>query len=296
MAGEMVEPIPFEREVTQALAPTAAWAIRSEAARVPRPPTRPTNLNWSLPPVPWVETEDVPWPPPEAAALTGRHQLGNTASARCAEPPYDDWVQIGLMERQNTFESRYPKQFSRQMLLAAGLETSDGQPTTTELPFADSRPTIWSRPHTELLPSLDPERAREILATTGGPLCSLLSFTDEPGAPKPSRGAGLHPFLLGPRIELVTLLGLRPETPTLRLSLMDGNGPALVCRQWRSFLIHDGNYEPLEPAVHGADLLLRPDLYLKLLATIDPARVRLGISLNFWPGRNPSDSAATVEL
>jgi len=295
MAGEMVDPIPFERGVAQGLAPTAAWAIRSEGVRVPRPPTRPTNLHWSLPPVPWVETEDVPWPPPEAIGLTGRRQFADFDPARCAEPPYAGWVQIGLLERQSTFESRYPKQPSRQMLLAAGLETSDGQRAARQLPFADSRPTIWSRPHTELLPSLDQERARTILATTASPLAALLWFSEEPGTPDPDRGAGLHPFLLGPRIELVTLLGLRPETPALRLTLIDDNGPALVCRQWRGFLIHDGNYVPLEPALHGADLLLRPDLYLKVHATIDPGRVRLGISLTFWPGQDPPDSAATVE-
>jgi len=293
MAGEMVEPIPFERGAAQALAATAAWAIRSEAARVPRPPTRPANLHWSLPPVPWVEAENVPWPPPEGTGLVGRHQLTDPELTRCAEQPYADWVQLGLMERQNTFESRHSKQPSRQMLLAAGLETSNGQPTTRQLPFADSRPTIWSRLHKELLPSLTEERAREILATTAGPLAALLWFSEEPGAPDPDRGAGLHPFLLGPRIELVTLLGLRPEMPTMRLTLIDDNGPALVCRQWRGFLIDDGNYEPLEPALHGADLLLRSDLYLKLQATIGPDRVRLGISLTFWPDRDPSGSAAT---
>ncbi|WP_328410804.1 hypothetical protein [Nocardia sp. NBC_00403] len=81
----------------------------------------------------------------------------------------------------------------------------------------------------------------------------------------------------------------------MRLTLIDGEGPALVCRQWRGFLIHDGNYEPLTPALHGTDLLLRPDLYSKLETAIDPYRLRLGISLFFSPGQQPSDSTGTGE-
>lgn len=293
MAGEIVAPIHFERGVAGELAHTAAWAVRSEGARVPRPPTRPTNLQWSLPPVLWLETKDLPWPPSEARGLIGRNQIADVGPALCAEPPYADWVQIGLVEHQFTFESRHPKLPSRRMFLAAGLEISDGQAVTRPLPFAKSRPTIWTRPYSELLPSLDLERLRTTLANTVGPLASFLSFREEPGTPDCDLGAGLHPFLLGPSIELVVLLGLRPEDPALRLCLVDENGPALVCRAWRGFLIHDGNYEPLEPALHGTDLLLRPDLYLKLQTAVDPHRLRLGTSITFSPGQDVSNSRQT---
>jgi len=60
------------------------------------------------------------------------------------------------------------------------------------------------------------------------------------------------------RLFVIAFLGLRPEMPALRHVLIDDEGPALVGRLWRGFLIHDGNYSPLEPAVHGADLILRP--------------------------------------
>src|SRR5687768_10624329 len=46
-AGQMVDPIPFERKLADALRPTASWSLRGEASRVPRPPTRPDNLRWS---------------------------------------------------------------------------------------------------------------------------------------------------------------------------------------------------------------------------------------------------------
>jgi hypothetical protein len=50
-------------------------------------------------------------------------------------------------------------------------------------------------------------------------------------------------------------------------------GAALVGRVWRGFLIHDGNYSPLEPAVHAADLVLRPDLYDNLEPIISQDRL-----------------------
>jgi len=72
---------------------------------------------------------------------------------------------------------------------------------------------------------------------------------------------------------------LRPETPALRHVLNDDHGPALVRRLWHGFLIHDGNYSPLEPAVHGADLLLRPDLYDSLESTVGKDRLSLGVTV-----------------
>jgi len=65
--------------------------------------------------------------------------------------------------------------------------------------------------------------------------------------------------------------------------LIDYVGPALVCRQWSSFQIHDGGYEPLDPAVVGADLIIRPDLYETAMEAIGPDRLRIGFSLRLSP-------------
>lgn len=56
-------------------------------------------------------------------------------------------------------------------------------------------------------------------------------------------------------------------------------GSAIVCRQWSSFPIRDGNYEPLEPAILGTDLLFRPDLYGPAMKVVGLFRLRLGLSL-----------------
>ncbi|RZU11407.1 hypothetical protein EV645_6575 [Kribbella rubisoli] len=83
-----------------------------------------------------------------------------------------------------------------------------------------------------------------------------------------------------PRLDVIALLGLRPETPALRHVLIDDNGPALVGRQWRGFLVHDGSYSPLEPAIHGAHLLLRPDLYDILENVVGKDRLSLGLTVS----------------
>ena len=69
---------------------------------------------------------------------------------------------------------------------------------------------------------------------------------------------------------------------------------ALVSRLWRGFYIHDGNYSPLEPAIYGADLILRPDLYGILENAVGKARLLLGVAVR--PLRKlafPSASPAT---
>ncbi|MBG0564875.1 hypothetical protein [Actinoplanes aureus] len=59
--------------------------------------------------------------------------------------------------------------------------------------------------------------------------------------------------------------------------LIDDDGVAMVGRQWRGFLVHDGSYSPLEPAVHGTDLLIRPDLYEQLLSAVGAHRLATGV-------------------
>ena len=279
MEGHIVDAIAFERAATLRLASTAAWAIRSEAARVPRPPTRPSALDWTLPPVPWLNDSKYNWPPPEAIALERIYELPGDEPARCAEAPYDNWVQLGLVERQRTYATTHPAEPRRSYTVAAGLEVTNGQPAEPRLPFTGSIPAIWMHTATELVPDMDSAQAHANLAALPRPLAALLDFDTTPGVPHPYRAPGLHPFLLAPHIELTALLQLRPETPVSRLMLVDDTGPALVCRQWSAFPVHDGNYEPLEHAVVGTDLLLRPDLYDTAVEAIGPTRLRVGHSV-----------------
>lgn len=283
MEGHIVQAIPFERAATRQLASTAAWAIRSEAARVPRPPTRPAALSWTLAPVPWLESSAYSWPPLEAADLLGQHQLPSNQPSRCTEVPYENWVQLALIERQRTRASKRPDQPERSYTVCIGLEVTNGNTVRSRLPLLASSPTIWTNRATDLAPSLHPAQARANLAALARPLAALLDFDNTPGVPHPSRAAGLHPFLLAPHIELSALLDLSPEFPSNRLMLVDDAGLALVCRQWSSFPIHDGSYDALEPAIVGTDLLLRPDLYETAVAAIGPTRLRVGLSLRVSP-------------
>jgi hypothetical protein len=89
-----------------------------------------------------------------------------------------------------------------------------------------------------------------------------------------------------PRLELVAFLDLRPESPTVRHCLVDDQGPALVGRNWRGFLIHDGNYTPLAPAIHGTDLIIRPDLYERLEDALDKNRIQSGIAVRHFEGED----------
>lgn len=279
MEGHIVEALAFEQAATLRLASTAAWAIRSEAARVPRPPTRPSALAWTFPPVPWLNDSNYNWPPPEVTALEGIYELPGEEPARCSEAPYANWVQLGLVERQHTYATTHPAQPRRSYTIAAGLEVTNGEPSEPRLPFLGSIPAVWTHTASELVPEMSSAQAHANLAALARPLAALLDFDTTPGVPHPFRGPGLHPFLLAPHIELTALLQLRPETPANRLMLLDDIGPAVVCRQWSAFLIHDGNYEPLEPAITGTDLLLRPDLYDSVVDAIDSTRLRVGLSL-----------------
>jgi hypothetical protein len=292
LAGVLSNPRRFEHDLAQRLAPNARWALRSEASRVPRPPTRASVLDWSLTPIPWVEN-DAEWPPVGAVALADVRQLtgadGNPA--RVSEEPYKGWVQLGMLERQATLATRYPDVPARHILIATGLEACDGPPPANSMPLASAVPHLWAVRYHHLTPSLDAEHARIALSSAQGPLTALIDYEGQPGAPAHDRGVGLQRFTLAPRTEVIALLGLRPETPPLRHVLVDGNGAAIVGRQWRGFLTHDGNYSPLEPAIHGADLLLRSDLYDTLVNTVGKERLTLGVTVShFESGSSPGMS------
>ena len=281
LEGVLSDPRKFEYRLAQRLAPSAQWSLRGEASRVPRPPTRASVLDWSLAPIPWVESE-TRWPPAGAVALETVRQLTGAEGEppRVAEEPYVGWVQLGMIERQRTLAERYPAIPARQVLIATGLEACDGPPPVDSLPLSSGPPNAWAEAYDHLVAGLDVEQARTILETTRGPLAAIIDYERQPGAPARDRGTGLQPFALVPRLEVIALLALRPETPPLRHVLIDDNGPALVGRLWRGFLIHDGSYSPLEPAIHGSDLLLRPDLYEILESTLGKDRLSLVVAVN----------------
>jgi hypothetical protein len=290
LEGVLSDPRRLEHDLAQRLASNARWSLRSEASRVPRPPTRASVLDWSLAPIPWVENE-TGWPPVGAVTLNGVRQLtGAEGEPVCvAEEPYVGWVQLGMFERQGTLATRYPAVPARQVLIAAGIEVGHGPPPANSMPLSGGRPNAWAVKHDHLVAGLDAERARAALEMTRGPLAAIIDYELQPGAPARDRGTGLQPFTLIPRLEVIALLGLRPEMPALRHVLIDDKGPALVGRLWRGFLIHDGNYSPLEPAVHGADLILRPDLYDILESTVGKDRLSLGVTVSHSEHEPPPD-------
>lgn len=280
LEGIVSDPNSFEHKLAQRLASNALWALQGEASRVPRPPTRASALEWSLPPIPWLEST-TDWPPPGAAALEGVRQLSGADGlpVRVAEAPYAEWVQLGMIERQDTFASSHPAVPARSLFVMTGLEVCDDPPPANSAALSTGPPNLWATGSNQLVPRIDAAHARTVLSTSQGPLAALADYENQRGEPHRHRGAGLQHFTLVPRAEIVALLGLQPEMPPLQHVLIDENGPALVGRQWRGFLIHDGSFDPLEPAVHGADLLLRPDIFAILEDAVGPDRVALGVTV-----------------
>lgn len=281
------DPRRFEAEYAFSLAPSARWALLEESSRVPRPATRHHLLARSLMPIPWQHNEDE-WPPPTAVELEGTRSLtGQDAEpVRVAEKPYNSWVQVGMFERQATFASTYPDKPARQLLLSTGLEVTDASMAIDSIPVGTNPPSVWMTPYDRLLAGVNPDSPEELWEGLQGPLTMMANYQGQRGAPHRGRGVGLHPFTLVPRLELVSFLDLRPESPTVRHCLIDDQGPAVVGRNWRGFLIHDGSYTPLTPAVHGADLIIRPDLYERLEDTLDRNRIECGITVRHFEGED----------
>lgn len=270
------------------LAQSARWAILEESSRVPRPPTRHRPLAPSLAPIPWQNDEDE-WPPPVALELAQTRSLTgkNAEPVRVEEAPYADWVQLGLFEQQATLSSTHPKRSSRALLISTGLEVSDSPVPADSMPAGTGPPNIWLATYDYLLPGIEEASAGQILKRLQGPLTGMVSYQGLRGAPDRRRGVGVQPYALVPRAELVAFLDLRPESPSVRHCLVDGQRrPALVGRSWRGFLVHDGGYSPLVPAVQGSDLIVRPDLYERIEAAIGKNRIRSGIAVHHFEGED----------
>lgn len=278
LEGIVSEPREFERTLARGLAPTAHWTLRSAASRVPRPSTRPSLLDWSLPPIPWID-HSAEWPPPGAVALDGVRLLTGVEGRpeRVTEAPYAGWVQLAMVERQKTFASSHPDIPARQVFIATGLIARDGPSSKRSVPSVSGARDLWAEPYARLTPAISGEQARAVLGEAQGPLVALVDYEHHEGAPYRYRGVGLPRFTIVPRVEVIALLDLRPETPSLRHVMVDDHGPALVGRQWHGFLQHAGDYYPLEPAIHGADLLLRPDLFGILENTVGTDRLAISL-------------------
>lgn len=65
-------------------------------------------------------------------------------------------------------------------------------------------------------------------------------------------GLGLPHYVLAPAVSAIAVLGLEPTEGICGFSLSDGQGEALIGRQWRGHLVHDGHYLPLLPAGGGS--------------------------------------------
>ncbi|MEU0283278.1 hypothetical protein [Streptomyces sp. NPDC006195] len=288
-AGHLGNAQNFERGAAARLRDDPRAALRAELARVPRPLTRPEALVWSLDPAPWFSDShqaDKPWPPSGFASVAGLRSLpGNAmAFARVGEGPHEGWVQIGLFERQRTPARRYPDQPARQLQIAVGLEALDDDPPPGTLPASQAPWQLWTSPWRRLGLGLAAESAAEHISAADQVLTALTDagaagLIDTP-RPRTLSGLGLPLYVLAPAASVVAALGLEPTEGICGFSLSDATGEALICRQWHGHLVHDGNYEPLLPAVAGADLLIRPDLFTRLHDTIGAARCRAGVNVH----------------
>ncbi|MFI0779276.1 hypothetical protein [Streptomyces sp. NPDC021212] len=298
-AGHLGNAQIFERGAAARLRDDPRAALRAELARIPRPLTRPEALVWSLDPAPWFSDShqaDKPWPPSSSASIAGMRSLpgGAMALARGDDGPHADWVQIGLIERQRTPARRYPDQPARQLQIVVGLEALNEDPPPGTLPVSQAPWQLWTSPWRRLGLGLTTESAAEHISTTNHVLTALTDAgsTGLINAPRPRTlsGLGLPPYILAPAASVVATLGLDPTEGICGFSLSDAVGEALVCRQWHGHLVHDGYYEPLLPAVAGADLLIRPDLFARLHDTIGAARCRAGVNVHHISTDEEDDS------
>jgi len=275
-AGVLVHARSFEQQVASIIASNPRLALRAELARVPRPLDRPEDLSWSAEPAPWAREREpeLAWPPDALSGIADRTALtgGPDAFARVVEGPHSGWIQVAFIERHRTPARRYPERPTRTVLIAVGMEIGEPRPASSPMPFASSPWDIWVVESARLDPTLSVDQATRFLATQDVPGFARPSFLGPSKA-----GLGLPPFLLVPVFPLIVALGLAPTAGICGFSLGDEAGPGIVGRHWRGHLVHDGNYSPLIPAVEGTDILMRPDLFSRLLSSADPGRIHAGL-------------------
>ena len=282
--GRILNPRSFERAAALRLGDNPQLAIRAELARIPRPATRPEPLRWSIESAPWSHErdEDDAWPPAGLDAASSLRSLpgGASALASVEDGPCTDWIQIGMIERHLTPARRYPARPGRLVLIGLGLEITESPPPAASLPFTSSPWHLWIVPWRRLDPTATADAAAQELSTLCSPVVALANDGRGERGPRHA-GLGRPLFMLAPILPLVVTLGLKPTPEICGFSLSDDDGPGLVGRQWRGHLVHDGSYEPLVPAVEGTDLILRPDLFARLLDIVGEARFRTGVSASY---------------
>lgn len=282
--GLLLNPVPFERSLAASLTDDPRLALRTELARIPRPTTRPEPLQWSLEPAPWHnDREDRgPWPPETIKTAESQRRLpdGSDALARIDSGPHANWVQMALIEQHSTPARRHPRTPKRETVVIVGVEISDREPPLDSMPLSSAAWQLWTT--TRRPPDTSASQIAAQLAAAEAP---LVAFADNAhgGMWLTRNGPGAPPFALVPIPPLIIALNLKPTPEVCGLSLSDTTGPALISRHWRSHLVHDGNYQPLFPAIEGTDLIIRPDLFHRLTKLIGDARVHAGIAVAFQP-------------
>jgi hypothetical protein len=288
--GRIVDGRTFERRIARRLGDDPRLAVRAELARIPRPLSRPLPLQWSIDPAPWANDPpaDTLWPPRGLDATTDLRSLpgGPAAFAQVEDGPHAGWVQIGLVERHSTPPHRYPERPERSVLIGMGLEVADTDPPDGSLPFSSMPWQFWTAPWQRIDATTSCDTAAAGLATNDWSLVALAEY-----GPRRS-GLGEPPFLLVPVLPLIVAFALEPTLGVCGFSLSDQAGPGLVGRLWRGHPVHDGNYEPVFPAVEGADLLLRLDLFERLRNIVGETRLCAGLSVNCHTGE---DAPGTTE-
>lgn len=271
----------FERNAAARLGDNPRAALRAELARVPRPLTRPQVLEWSLDPAPWFKEsprEPGVWPSAGLDSVAGQRQLpdGVMTLPRVSSGPHEGWVQIGFAESQLTPARRYPDEPARHVQIIVGLEADGHDVPAGSLPVAQASWQLWTRPLRYLAPHLaDTDAAAKHISVIDQPLVALTdasttTLVDAPLHP----GPGLPHYVLAPAVSVIAVLGLEPTEGICGFSLSDGQGEALIGRQWRGHLVHDGNYTPLLPAIEGIACALTGPGARALLQSNDTVTLR----------------------
>jgi hypothetical protein len=251
-AGRLVtDPDGWEWSLAAALDDDPLLALAVEAARAPRP-------DLLLPPGrgadEWATAQNHGEEGQISTSRMVRHSV--QSGDRAPYLPYSggSWRVIGLVEHRYLRGDRYPHERDGEVIRSAALEARPGGDESGRdgppLGYGDAR--VWG--HRCACEELS-DRAQPLVGMIGGP------GTDNTGGwPRLGYAA---PFL-APQKPLIVTLRLVPRTDLLNLALYDEQGCGLVYRAWRS-LYETSEYELPRPSICGATLLLRPDLFDRLL-------------------------------
>jgi hypothetical protein len=249
-AGRLIgDPDGWELSLAAALDDAALQALAVEATRIPRP---------GLPLPPGRSAQE--WARARRDGEQERIRTLQTVSAGNCAPclAYGgaDWRVIGLVESRYLHRERYPYERDGEITRMAALEIRSPLDAygLGGAPFGYGDVRVWDDRHLISSEGLS-VRTQPLIGMIGGP------GTDKSGEwPRLGYAA---PFL-APQEALMTTLGLVAKSSFLDLTLYDTEGSGLVLRTWRS-LYETSEYELPRPSIVGGALLLRSDLFDKLL-------------------------------